>query len=308
MDELEYLLKKLINYRQGIDYEITCSDEGVSLELRSKDLEKEIGSIVGELDRIVRERFREHTCLLPPIQYLTLENIGRELHVLSILYEILSCMFDVHVYVVLNDCSEDFLITLYLFRELKQGGEADLFKIARYGNVIVRFKDLHHRINVLKKTLEKKYDESLHTEYLDLVSELDELVKEISRLWISDKELFDQIHSIVFPLDMDRRELLDRIQQNIEKYVDYRIKLLDRWIRALNKYLRIEGVEYIVVSKLLSHSCLESSLLDIIKTVYDHLRRRNCRDIVFIAGEDYLVLREVSRLDYRVFMVNHVSD
>ncbi|OYT38212.1 MAG: hypothetical protein B6U89_06210 [Desulfurococcales archaeon ex4484_58] len=306
------LAKTLQRYEYNKDYIIECDKDKVLLTVNRKELIKLLEKIHYNelLDKIYQWINSNRVCITPGIHGID-EIKLYEYELAIIIYNLLKCQGYVDFKVFLDDLSDKTLLFTYIYRILldRDGEiieEKPLDILVKYVFTLFEFKEIRDRLKELERELEIKYSSTLYQEYELKLRELDTLMPMIKDLWLGDREFFDLINDIILSIDKDRGRIINSVKKTLENYYEFFESIHNKWIELYRKVSDKYSMkpEFIFLSKFYElHSGLDLEFGEKLRSIYEYLDRMGYNMKIVVNGEEYLILTELSNLDFIVLIV-----
>jgi len=294
--QLTRFLKHLLNYRYGEDYVIKCVDHRACLEIFSNNLFSKLRNVFTNIDNetCIEILLSNDTCLTTRVISVDEDISIDEYRLLILLSKTISCGNPLKTLIFIDDSTQeyDFMNSIYKEYARVYGNVSNILEFIQYVKIIRRYKDIYDEIKTLEKQLKYQYIETLREQYSEKLRELDHILPKINEIWLKNRELFEQLHRLVFETDFSKQS-----EENINNTNTLREMLRKQLLDISREYQH--GIEIIYTSGLGGGR----DILGIISSIYRYLRSMGCNKIYLLDGEKYIVYGKLLNLDIDVIVI-----
>jgi len=296
MIQLTKFLKHLLSYRYGEDYVIKCVKHRACLEIFSNNLFSKLRNVFTNIDNetCIEILLGNDACFTTRIISVDEDIFIDEYRLLILLSKTISCSNPLKTLIFIDDSSREYDFMNSIYREYVRvyGDVSNILEFIQYVNIIRKYKDIYNEIKTLEKQLKYQYSETLHEQYSEKLRELDHILPKINEIWLKNRELFEQLHRLVFEIDFSKQP-----GESINNTNTLREMLRKQLLDISREYQH--GFEIIYTSDLGEGM----DILETISSMYKYLRSIGCSKIYLLDGEKYVVYGKLLNLDINVIVI-----
>ncbi len=300
------LLKDIADYKEPSDYKTSCSHNNIHLEIKNEELITKIGTNTIQLEKLYDERT---TCLVSRILNITeTGKYAKELRTLAITSKILECTSNAKTFIILDDTSQDIILTTYYLGKMKNKTEnilpEEIIEISIYIKYLQLLKNILSHIKYLQNQLRYIHDPHKEEEYRIELNRLDNLMPTISKLWENNRKLFDKIHYIINKDEKTDEEIIRETLNNPE-YLTKLVLVRNLWKKYIENIIDKQiKCTIIFLSEIIPVSTKIKELDIKLNYLLKYIRNTFlCEEIIFLDGEEYSILQKYTGLEFNAINV-----